>query len=70
MSNLKKYLLLIFLCLPIVLQAQDESKYLEGAVPVIDGKVTFSTSIQAKGMNRTQIYDKVLEWANKYFQPK
>ena len=70
MKNLKKYLTLIILCLPIVLQAQDESKYLEGTVPVIDGKVTFSTSIQAKGMNRTQIYDKVLEWANKYFQPK
>ena len=70
MSHLKKYLTLIILCLPIVLQAQDESKYLEGTVPVIDGKVTFSTSIQAKGMNRTQIYDKVLEWANKYFQPK
>lgn len=70
MKNLKKYLFLIFLCLPMVLQAQTESKYLEGAVPVIDGKVTFSTSIQAQGMSASQIYDKVLEWANKYFQPK
>ena len=70
MKNLKKYLFLIFLCLPMVLQAQTESKYLEGAVPVIDGKVTFSTIIQAQGMSASQIYDKVLEWANKYFQPK
>lgn len=70
MKNLKKYLFLIFLCLPMVLQAQTESKYLEGAVPVVDGKVTFSTSIQAQGMSASQIYDKVLEWANKYFQPK
>ena len=54
----------------MLVQAQIESKYLEGAVPVVDGKVTFSTSIQAQGMNRMQIYDKVLEWANKYFQPK
>ena len=61
---------LILLCLPMILQAQIESKYLEGAVPVVDGKVTFSTSIQAKGMNSAQIYDRVLEWANKYFQPK
>ena len=61
---------LILLCLPMILQAQIESKYLEGAVPVVDGKVTFSTSIQAKGMNSSQIYDRVLEWANKYFQPK
>lgn len=70
MKNLNKFLLLILLCLPMILQAQTESKYLEGAVPVIDGKVTFSTCIQAKGMSSTQIYDKVLEWANKYFQPK
>ena len=70
MKNLNKYLLLILLCLPMVLQAQTESKYLEGAVPVIDGKVTFSTIIQAQGMSASQIYDKVLEWANKYFQPK
>ena len=70
MKNLNKFLLLILLCLPMVLQAQTESKYLDGAVPVIDGKVTFSTCIQAKGMSSTQIYDKVLEWANKYFQPK
>lgn len=70
MKNLKKYLLLVLLCLPMALQAQVDSKYLEGAVPVVDGKVTFSTSIKAKGMSSTQIYDKVLEWANKYFQPK
>ena len=61
---------LILLCLPMILQAQTESKYLEGAVPVVDGKVTFSTIIQAQGMSASQIYDKVLEWANKYFQPK
>lgn len=70
MKNLKKYLLLILLCLPMALQAQTESKYLEGAVPVVDGKVTFSTNIQAKGMSSAQIYDKISEWANKYFQPK
>ena len=70
MKNLKKYLLLILLCLPMALQAQTESKYLEGAVPIVDGKVTFSTNIQAKGLSSAQIYDKISEWANKYFQPK
>ena len=70
MKNLKEYMFLILLCLPMILQAQTESKYLEGAVPVVDGKVTFSTIIQAHGMSASQIYDKVLEWANKYFQPK
>lgn len=68
MKNLKKYLLLILLCLPMALQAQVESKYLEGAVPVVDGKVTFSTSIKAKGMTQDQIYQSVLEWANKRFK--
>ena len=70
MKNLKEYLFLILLCLPMLHQAQTESIYLEGAVPVVDGKVTFSTSIQANGMNYSQIYDRVLEWANKYFHPK
>ena len=70
MKNLKRHLLLMLLCLPMALQAQVESKYLEGAVPVVDGKVTFSTTINAEGMSKSQIYDKVLEWANKYFQPK
>ena len=60
---------MILLCLPMALQAQVDSKYLEGAVPVIDGKVTFSTSIKAKGMTQAQIYETVLNWANKRFQP-
>lgn len=70
MKNLKKYLLLVLLCLPMALQAQVDSKYLEGAVPVVDGKVTFSTTINTEGMTQAQIYEKVLEWANKRFQPK
>ena len=70
MKNLKRYLLLMLLCLPMALLAQVESKYLEGAVPVVDGKVTFSTTINSEGMSKAQIYETVLDWANKYFQPK
>lgn len=70
MKNLKKYLLLVLLCLPMALQAQVDSKYLEGAVPVVDGKVTFSTTIKAKGMTQAKIYETALNWANKRFQPK
>ncbi len=69
MKSLKKYILLILLCLPMALYAQVDSKYLEGAVPVVDGKVTFTTSIKAKGMTKVQIYETVLNWANKRFQP-
>lgn len=60
---------MILLCLPMALQAQVDSKYLEGAVPVVDGKVTFSTSIKARGMTQAQIYETVLKWADKRFQP-
>lgn len=66
---MKKYILLFLLCLPVVMQAQVDKKYLEGGVPVIDGKVTFSTKIEAKGLTQQQIYDSVLEWANQRFQP-
>ena len=70
MRIFKLCILLCLICLPIALPAQDKSKYFEGAVPVVDGKVTFSTTIQAKGMDHTQIYESVLAWANKFFQPK
>lgn len=32
-------------------------KYLEGAVPLVNGKVEFSTVIKAPGKNKEQIYD-------------
>lgn len=67
---MKKYILLFLMCLPFALQAQVDTKYLEGAIPVIDGKVTFTTDIQAKGLSQSQIYETVLNWANKRFQPK
>ena len=70
MRIFKLCILLCLICIPIALPAQDNSKYFEGAVPVVDGKVTFSTTIQAKGMDHTQIYESVLAWANKFFQPK
>ena len=57
MKNLKKLILMILLCLPMAIQAQVDSKYLEGAVPVVDGKVTFSTNFKAKGMTQSQIYE-------------
>lgn len=67
---MKKILLLLLVCLPIAMFAQTDEKYLEGAVPVsADGKVTFSTQLQATGMDQETIYSTILEWANKRFQP-
>ena len=49
MKNLTQLLFTLFcLCLPAMLQAQDrdDSKYLAGAVPEVDGKVVFTKEFQ------------------------
>lgn len=66
---MRKYILLLLLCLPLAIQAQTESKYLSGAVPEVDGKVTFTADIKAKGLSQEQIFNIVLNWANHRFQP-
>ena len=63
------------MCLPMAAIAQDNSweqnttavkanvnpKYLAGAVPEVDGKVVFETTIEAPGKTKKQIYDLLLE---------
>lgn len=66
---MKKNLLLFFICLPIALFSQTDAKYLGGAVPVIDGKVTFTSEINIPGMSQEQIYGLILQWANNRYQP-
>lgn len=72
---MKKILIALLLSLPMVAVAQENSwekpkaqiqknsdqKYLVGAVPEIDGKVTFTTTISAPGKSSRQIYDIMLE---------
>ena len=53
---MKKILSLLFVCLPITMTAQSEGQYLEGAVPVVDGKVIFSTEMSIESMSKEQIY--------------
>ena len=48
---------------------EDNSKYLAGAVPVVNGKVIFAEVIQASDMSKRQIYDALLKWAEKRFTP-
>lgn len=72
---MKKIFIAILLCLPLMAVAQNtwempengrgeksnpDSKYLAGAVPVVDGKVLFETTINAPGKTATQIYDILL----------
>lgn len=65
MRNLTQLLFALFcLCLPAMLHAQDrdDSKYLAGAVPEVDGKVIFTKEFSIPGMSQEEIYDRVLDW--------
>lgn len=47
--------------------AQTDNKYLEGAVPVVDGKVVFSKNFSLQGKNKTEVYNTALQWAKDKF---
>ena len=62
-----KQLLLLTLFIPALLWAQDDSKYLAGAVPVENGKVVFAKEINAPSFSKDEVYDKMLDWADGFF---
>lgn len=66
---MKKIILLLLLCLPLISVAQTDEKYLEGAITQKDGKVTFSTEMKVPAMTQEQVYETLLQWANQRFQP-
>lgn len=78
---MKKFMLAFLMCLPIAAIGQDntwekvetdlskttnpDQKYLVGAVPEVDGKVLFSTVIEAPGKSADQIYDLAHDYMQK-----
>ena len=65
MRNLTQLLFALFcLCLPAMLHAQDkdDSKYLAGAVPEVDGKVAFTKEFSIPGMSQDEIYNRIYGW--------
>lgn len=62
-----KQLLLLTLFIPTLLWAQDDSKYLAGAVPVENGKVVFAKEIDAPSFSKDEVYDRMLDWADGFF---
>lgn len=71
-NMMKKLLIVMMALLPMAAMAQDntwektqydngDAKYLEGAVPEVNGRVIFSTTIKAPGKSAQQIYDLLLE---------
>lgn len=62
-----KQLLFALLFIPSLLFAQEDQRYLAGAVPVIDGKVVFTRELNAPSFSQEQIYQQLLTWAQKNF---
>ena len=57
---MKRILFAFFLCLPMLTFAKgDDTKYLLGAVPEVDGIITFQTSFNAPGKSQAQVYQAI-----------
>ena len=66
---MKNLIVLLLFCLPLLVHAQTDNKYLEGAITLKDGKVTFATEMMVPAMTKEQIYETLLDWSNKRYQP-
>lgn len=78
---MRKLMMIALLCLPMMALAQNtwempeegtaaakanpDQKYLAGAVPVVNGRVEFHTTINAPGKSAKQIYNIVKEYMTK-----
>lgn len=62
-----KQLLFALLFIPSLLFAQEDQRYLAGAVPVVDGKVVFTRELNAPSFSQQQIYQQLLKWAQENF---
>lgn len=62
-----KHLSLLLAFLPLFLSAQKDAKYLEGAVPVENGKVVFTKEIQIPSLSQDEVYETALKWAEGRF---
>ncbi len=65
MKSLKYAMLFVFMAAFSFSLKADDRKYLEGAVPVVDGKVVFSRDYSVKGVDKGVIYDRMLNWLEK-----
>lgn len=62
-----KQLLFALLFIPSLLFAQEDQRYLAGAVPVVDGRVIFTRELNAPSFSQEQIYQKLLTWTQEKF---
>lgn len=65
---MKQLLLFGMLLMPFLLMAQDEdARYMPGAVPVEEGKVVFTKEMTDTSLSQSQLFDKLLAWAEGRF---
>ena len=63
---MKRILLAILFSLPMIAFAKgDDTKYLLGAVPEVDGIITFQTTINAPGKSQAQVYQAISSYIQK-----
>lgn len=62
-----RQLLFLLLFIPSLLIAQEDQKYLAGAVPEDGGKVIFTKEISKPSLSKDQIYNVMYTWAEKFF---
>jgi hypothetical protein len=63
-TRIFKLMLLLALVLPIAVSAQkrDDTPYLKGAVPEVGGKVVFSKDFVINGLNKDEVYNRMLNY--------
>jgi hypothetical protein len=62
MEKLFRILVVLMSCVSAVSFAQDDSRYLAGAVPEMDGKVVFGKEYDLGETDRDAVYERVYEW--------
>lgn len=76
---MKKFIAIILMCMPIIASAQNswenkstganpQQKYLVGAVPVVNGMVTFSDEIKYPNKSKAEIYKTALNYFTKFIK--
>lgn len=71
---MNRFLAILLLCFPLALAANEtkdntDPKYLENAITLVDGKVTFQQTLEAPSLSKEELYDLFLNWANERFKP-
>ena len=62
MGKILRLLIVLIAFSPALLRADDNTKYLAGAVPEVEGRVVFTKAFDLPGIDQNSIYDYVYNW--------